>query len=377
MRRPRLRLLAWLRRLDRWDVRWRVALVAAVVVLLSGLAAALPTIHVWARASAFTADVVLQLPVRPLTWVTGTPSTEEIRWEDRGRGLLTLPAGSEKVPALIVVLGADPAQPDDERVVRLTDGLARIGFAMLLYQSDELNEALVLPIEIERLAGAFETLAAHPRVRPEAIGYVGLSAGGSLAMVAASDAHIARDVAFVVAIGPYYDGASLAAQVMSRSFRGPDGIEEWDPDEIVRRAIRNTLLATLPEDERAAIEEEEREPRVPEGKAIAALLAMPSLEQAEELLAGLGPAQRELLEAISPSHALDGLRAPLYLLHDRNDEFIPWVESEALVAEHAPAVYHRLDLFEHVDPNPGNVRYLVSDGWRLLRLFVRIFEDTS
>ena len=82
------------------------------------------------------------------------------------------------------------------------------------------------------------------------------------------------------------------------------------------------------------------------------------------------------LEAISPSHAIAGLRAPLYLLHDRNDEFIPWVESEALAANHEPAIYHRLDLFEHVDPDPGNVRYLARDGWRLVRLFVRIMEDT-
>ena len=364
-----------LRRLDRWEVRQRVAAIAVAVALLAVLAASLPTIHVLARASAFTSDAVFRLPVRPLTWVTGDPSTEALEWRDGGRGLLTLPAGSAVEPALILVLGADPAAPEDERVERLTDSLARIGFAVLLTRSDELDGSLVLPLEIPRLVGAFEALAAHPRVRADRIGYLGLSAGGSLAIVAAAQPEIASEVHLVVAIGPYYDASSLAAAVVSRSFRGPDGVEPWDVDRISRRVVRRTLLATLPEAERAAIAAGEA-PSSEAGVAVAGLLERPTLEDAEALLAALGPEQRAVLEAVSPRQQIAGLRAPLYLLHDRNDEFIPWVESEALVADYEPASYHRLDLFEHVDPDPGNLRYVARDGWRLLRLFVRIIEDS-
>lgn len=84
---------------------------------------------------------------------------------------------------------------------------------------------------------------------------------------------------------------------------------------------------------------------------------------------------RDALDAISPSAHLRGLRAPLYLLHDRNDPFIPWPESDAIAAAHRPAVYHRLDIFEHVDPEVGNASALLRDGWRLLRLFAAIIED--
>ena len=234
------------RRLDDWGVRRRVGGVAVLVALLLGLLAAWPTMHNWLRATAFTADAVFRLPVRPLTWVTADPSTERLDYAAGGFGLLTLPSGDKPAPGLVIVLGADAAKPDDARVVRLTDSLARIGFAVLLTQSDELDAALVLPIEAERLVGAFEALRAHPRVRPDAIGYFGLSAGGSLVMVAAADPRIAADVAYVVALGPYYDAAALVAAVMSHSFRTPEGIVPWSRRRSRRVRSARSCCTTCP-----------------------------------------------------------------------------------------------------------------------------------
>ena len=165
--------------MDAWTIRHRLRFLARIVALLVILAA-LPTAHDWLRATAFTADVVFRLPGRPITWFTGDPSTHTLDYAEGGRGVLTLPAGDGEAPGLIVVLGADPAEADDERVVRFTEGLARIGFAVLLTHSDDLDAAVVLPVEIGRLTAAFEALAAHPRVRADRVGYVGLSAGGSL-----------------------------------------------------------------------------------------------------------------------------------------------------------------------------------------------------
>lgn len=347
------------RRLDAWAIRRRVRAVAMLVALLAAVAAA-PTAHDWWRATTFTADVVFGLPGRPIAWFTGDPSTGALDYAEGGRGVLTLPAGDGAAPGIILALGADPAEADDERVVRFTEGLARIGFAVLLTQSDELDAAVVLPVEIDRLAAAFEALAAHPRVDSERVGYVGLSAGGSLTIVAASRPEVADRVAFVVALGPYHDAASLAASVLSESFRAPGGVEAWDPARISERAVRNTLLASL---------------GASGGDALDALGDGPTIGEAEAFLAGLDAAQRANLDGVSPSRHVEGLRAPLYLLHDRADRFVPWVESEALAAAHEPAVYHRLDLFDHVEPNPGNLRNAARDGWRLLRLLAHILGE--
>lgn len=345
--------------MDEWTIPHRMRFLARVVALLLVLAA-LPTAHDWWRATTFTADVVFGLPGRPITWFSGDPSTTTLDYAEGGRGVLTLPAGDGEAPGLILALGADPAAADDERVVRFTEGLARIGFAVLLTQSDELDAAVVLPVEISRLTAAFEALAAHPRVRDDRVGYVGLSAGGSLTIVAAAQPEVAGAVSFVVAIGPYYDASSLAAAVLSESFRGPEGVEAWDPARISERAVDNTLLAALDDSGRADFE---------------ALGEAATIEQAEAFLSSLAPAALANLEGVSPSDHIDGLRAPLYLLHDRSDRFVPWVESEALVADHEPALYHRLDLFDHVEPDPGNLRHAVRDGWRLLRLLAHILGE--
>ena len=351
------------RRTDAWGVRRRLAAVSALLALLLALGAAWHPAHDWLRAAGFASDSIFRLPGRPLAWFTGDPSTRPVAYGAGGRGLLTLPAGDGSAPGIVLTLGADPAEAGDERVARLTDGLARAGFAVLLARSPDLDDALVLPAEIPRLTAAFEALAAHPRVRGRPAGYAGLSAGGSLAVVAASQPAIASRVAFVVAIGPYHDAASLAAAVLSSSYRGPAGVEAWTPAAISRRAVRGTLLASLPEGERDL--------------ASAVLDGRPRLEDLEALLAALGPEARAGLDAVSPSRHVEGLRAPLYLLHDRNDAFVPWTESEALAAQREPAVYHRLDIFEHVEPRPGNLEHALRDGWRLLRLLRRIIADTD
>ena len=344
---------------DAGGVRRRLAAVTVFVALLVGLAAAWPTIDAWARSATLFADVVVRLPVRPLTWVTGDPTTEATEWgASGGHGPLTRPAGApgEKAPALVLVLGADPAPPDDPRVARLVDGLARLGFAVLMPLSDELEAKRVTPVEVERLVEGFLALERDPAVLPERIAFVGLSAGGSLAIVAASDGRIAERVWFVQAIGPYFDAASLVASTVAGAYRAPDSVRAWKPARITSEVVRETLLVTLPAEQREA-------------------LGASDLDGAEAILAGLTPEQRAGLEAVSPRYAIGGLRAPLYLLHDRDDRFVPWTESEALAAAHEPAVYHRIDLFEHVDPRPGNVPVLLRDGWRLLRLFTRIFRD--
>lgn len=365
-----------MRGVDGWSIRRRVLAVAALVTLLFGVDAAWPKASAYAKAMALVGDVVLGLPVRPLTWVTADPAVEEFTWPDGGIGILTLPGGDEPSAGLILMLGAEPAAPDDPRVQRLTESLARTGLATLLVRSELLINGDVTAEEVPLLVGAFEALRTHPQIRDDRVAFVGLSVGGSVEMVAAAHPSIAEQVWFVFALGPYYDAGILAAEVMGGAFRTVDGIQTWEPDDTAVRVVRKTLLVGLPEAERARIEASEPA-TTPDGRTAQALLGRPSLEQTETLVAQLSAEGRAELEAISPRHHLDGLRAPLYLLHDRNDEFIPWPHSDAIAAAYEPEAYHRLDIFAHAKPRPSNLDVLLRDGWRLLRLFARIVEDGS
>jgi acetyl esterase/lipase len=365
-----------LRRVDAWPVLARVAASGVLVLLLFGWHAAYPTVDAWVRSAAVLGDVVLRLPVRPLTWVTDEPAREQLRWEGGGHGPLTLPAGDGPHPALVFVLGAMAAEPDDPRVVRLTDALGRAGFAVLLPQSDALDAGRVVPAEVDRLVAAVEAVRSRDDIAPQRVGFVGLSAGGSLAIVAASQPEVAGSVWFVLAIGPYYDAETLVTAVASQTMHTPEGIEPWEPRKITRDIVRETLLSTLEPEAREALEAG-RAPPTPQAEVVAELLEGASRERAEALLGTLEGEPEAALRGISPRYAVDGLRAPLYLIHDRADEFVPWTESERLADAHRPAVFHRTTLFEHVEPRPGSIGSIARDGWRMFRLFVRIFRESG
>ena len=339
-----------------WTIGRRARVIAAIAAALALFAFA-SNASAYAKSVALFAHAVVPAPVRPLEWVTDDPTTAVLEWDEGGRGQLTLPGGDGSVPGIVLLLGADPAPPDDPRVVRLTDGLARLGFAVLLPLSPDLDADRVLPSEIPRLVDGFEVLGAQPRVEGRRVGFAGLSAGGSLVIVAASQPEIANRVRFVVAIGPYYDATALVASTAAAAHRLPSGeVVPWEPHETTIEVVRATLTALAPPER------------------VESLMTAPSLEDAEAALAGLEPGDIEALKAISPRYHLEGLRAPLFLVHDREDPFVPWTESEALAEDVTPAVYHRIDLFEHVEPDPGSLTVLVRDGWRFVRLFATVFE---
>jgi len=339
-----------------WTVGRRARVVAAIATALA-LFAFMPHASAYAKSVALFAHAVVPAPVQPLEWITSDPTVALVEWDGGGRGQLTLPGGDGSVPGIVLLLGADPAPPDDPRVVRLTDGLARLGFAVLLPLSPDLDADRVLPAEVPRLVGAFEVLGTQPRVERRRVGFAGLSAGGSLVIVAAAQPEIAERVRFVVAIGPYYDATALVASTAAAAYRLPGGaVVPWEPHETTVEVVRATLTAiALPE-------------------RVGSLMSAASIEEAEAALGALDERDIAALEAISPRYHVDGLRTPLFLVHDREDPFVPWTESEALAEQITPAVYHRIDLFEHVEPDPGSVTVLARDGWRFVRLFAAVFE---
>ena len=361
--------------MDRWSIRRR-AVSIAVLMLVLGTLAVVPGMVTTVRAVALLGDVILRAPVRPLAYLTPAPATETLEWGDDGLGALTLPGGTGPHPGLVVMLGAEPAEPEDPRVRRLTDGLARSGLATLLVRSPRLIDGALTPDEAGLLVEAFRALRGDPRVHADRVAFVGLSVGGSIAMVAAADPTIAEHVWFVLAIGPHYDGRTLVASVAGHAYRNAGAVVSWSPHETATGIVTRTLLAALPEGDRAAIVAG-RAPSGADGTIVRDLLRARDLDEAERLVARLGPGMQAAIDAVSPRLHLAGLRTPLYLLHDRNDAFIPWPESEAIAAVAHPAVYERLDLFEHVDPHPRSAAVLLRDGWRLLRLFSRILASAA
>jgi len=366
-------------------------LVPALVILL--LAALMLSCNRYGRTAVssffFLPDLMMQMPVRPVTWVTEKPVVEHITLTYGGRQMpadIYRPPDGEQHGAVILSPGAPPLEPDDSRLVRLAGDVARAGFVMLVPFSPDLEEELILPREVDALVAAFEYLERQPYVKPDKIGYFGVSIGSSLALLAAADGRINEDVALVVAFGGYYDTYDLLASITTGVI-SYDGLEErWEPKWHTVKVMSKQVIERLDDEEDKEIltrilVDQEPEPTddrwhlSAEGRAAYDLLANSDPSRVAELVDALPAAAREWLRSLSLAGQLEGLRAETFILHDRSDRFIPYVESRRLrdaLEGQVKLHYTEVNIFEHVQPTANRAAHLlVVDS---SKLFFQLYQ---
>lgn len=323
------------------------------------------------------------LPVQPEGWGRATPavSVEPI---EAASGEATLhiyrpPAGRH--PAMILSLGVNPAPPDDPRVVRLMGGLARAGLVAVLVQSAALDNDLITAESPDLLVRAFQRVEDAPYVEPARIGFTGFSVGAGLVSVAAADARIRDRVALVEAFGGYFNVEDLVIAATTSAIRDGDTLRPWQPDPLVRAVVTKNLVSGIAEPfQRAAVLAAlENDPASlaildEHARAVYDMLANTDPEQAAALYARLPAAQRDGLRSVSPAAHIEGLTAPVYLMHDRGDELIPYTESRryraALLEAGRPPYFSEFDIFKHVDPTRGGKPLVVARD--MVKLFLHV-----
>ena len=366
------------------SVRWPVL---AALMLVAGLLGSCWLLAPPARGAVRTARLMpaffVGLPVQPEAWGREPPavSVEPIEAASGPASLHIYRPREGRHSALIVSLGVNPAPPDDPRVVRLLSGLARAGLVVVLVQSTALDQDLITAEAPDLLVRAFERVAADRGVRADRIGFAGFSVGAGLVSVAAADARIRDRVTLVEAFGGYYNLEDVVAAVTTSSMRDGDALRPWSPDPLPREVITTNLIAAVPDPSQRrmlvqALAGDAVTPEAlgPPARSIYDVLTNTDVERAADVYAHLPAAQREGLRAVSPAAHVAELHAPVFLMHDRGDPLIPYVESrrfrDALTAAGRPPYASEFDIFEHVDPTRGgSPLVLARDG---LRLFMHI-----
>lgn len=338
---------------------------------------------------------LVQAGPRPLTWVARAPvrTTVELPYADgqrvatadlyvpRGgpldwRGLTGAPR-----PAVVLFVGIDTPR-DYGPLVRLADGLARGGAVVLVPETPKLLNWRFDALEADSLVVAFEYLAQLPVVDEERIGFAGFSVGGSLALLAAADPRIQGRLAYVHAFGAYADAAELLAAASTQ--RVPATGEPWVPDGVTSAVLQLMMLDWVTnEADRAALTAVLPPPGEP--WQVAACPPFTTVEAATFCRLAMGPAAAEQvighlpedvqrrLRAISPLVVLDAVQAPVLLMHDRSDTFIPYTESRSIAASlteagRPPVRHSEFRLFAHVLPGRSlPLRELIPEVWRLVR----------
>ena len=296
--------------------------------------------------------------------MTRAPVIETVRYGTRDGQVeaeLHRPPGSGPHPAVVLCLGVVPFGVDHPQIPRLKAALARFGFVALIHWSDAMRDRRLVPEDRDNIAAAYDFLMRRPDVDPARSGLYGTCVGGSFALLAATHPTIRDRVAFVGAFAPYSSMWTLARDIASSTRSSGGSVEPWPVDPLTRdvfmRSVTDMLVPQESDRLRAAYASGgavDSAGLSADGRAVQTLLAAPDRDAAEVALRQLPQAMRDRLDAMSPLHHVDDIKAAVILVgHDRDDLVIPVSESRQLasaLSDRAGAEYTEYAMFQHADP---------------------------
>ena len=313
-----------------------------------------------AKALLLLSEALPQSPAKPLSLVTAAPIHTQLELESQHGPIvadLLLPtsrfgrAQDHTRPALIFAMGVRTADQDRPILLGFAETMARLGYVVLWPRSEPLDRGEALPEEPATFVAAVRYLQGLDQVDRQRISIFGISMGGSIALVAASDPEISEHVRSIIFFGGYYDIFSYILSLATRSFELDGQTIAWDPyDEVVGHA-RKMLIAKSADSALTAFE-------------------APTREDAELLLRSSPQAEVVELRRISPSYHLENVTARLFIMHDRVDRSVPYTESVKLneaLPETVERTFLLTEVFEHVQPKEGEI------SWQAVRDLFRLY----
>jgi len=337
-------------------------------------------------------------PVSALRIVGEDPVREEV-WLDvpKGRGLLVAdvyrPQDGDVHGGMVISVGAAPKIREHPGVIRLSKTAARAGMVVMIPQLYYPFHENVLPEDVQGLVNAFGTnveeviasyqwLREQPYVDRDRLGIFGASAGAGIALVSASDPRISQKVDFFASLGTYYDLVDLISAITTESIQYNGHTEPWDPWLTSVRVLYNSVISYLPNAEdrdiltRIFVDED------PAARSLVGRLSSRARDiygafedrDPERILAFWGdvsPQDVATLRDVSPSSSVQALDTDLFIMHDRSDPYIPYVESRRLrdaTAGNGHQVYFaEFDFLNHVElKNPSNPISFLADLVKLI-----------
>ncbi|HEY3992593.1 MAG TPA: hypothetical protein VGM01_06890 [Ktedonobacteraceae bacterium] len=299
--------------------------------------------------------------------------------------------GSREGMLVITGVGDNRKEP---QVVNFSQTLARSGIVVMTVTTPALIADRVDASDQDAVVRAFRVLQHWPEVGATRVGMFGVSAGGGLICLAAADARIRDQVAFVALLGSYFDTTTLLETLGRRAFAVNGQLQPWHPVPVPMQALSSTIAPFLPGNDgsvlvnafvsypNGALTSDQLAHLAPESAAIYHLLVGDQPTRVTANMAALSPALRTMLANLSPSMVVNELHAPIYLLHDRTDQFVPVSESRAFAAAlariHHPYDYAEFGIFQHADVRADlGISQTLGDGQNLLRLLSEVTRAGS
>jgi dienelactone hydrolase len=381
--------------------RWRrlpalrlLALRLLALVLL--VAVALLAILGWSWIDAQArAVVVLSSVLEPPVL---TPAVEGVTAEPRfeetlvagNPALIARPGGEGPWPALFFANGAVPQGRKLPEVRRLAGGFARAGYLVVVPDLPGLTEDELTPKTASETLEVARAVSGRPDARGGEVGFVGVSTGATLALLAAEKEGLEGRVSVVAGVAPYTDIKTVVNIATTGHYRRDGEEVRYEADPFLSYVIARSLISALPpgEDRTTLITELNGVDRLdPEplaglrdrrlgdlgagARSVVELLANEDPERFDGLYAGLPAGVRADLRELSPLAGDERLDAPVELVSGSQDRYFPVSESYAIsriapdhrvtvtdTLDHAKLSFSLRDLPEFLEMNDFVVRSL-------------------
>ncbi|MFW5877338.1 MAG: alpha/beta fold hydrolase [Myxococcota bacterium] len=253
------------------------------------------------------------------------------------------PKGNTAAPPLLLVHGVHFRGMDEPRLVQFARVLASAGLDVVTPHVPSLVASRVEPAAT-RLIGASAAAMAE-QTASEAVGVMGISFAGGLALLAAADPAYEKHIGYVAAVGAHQDLVRVARWFAGHPARGPDGevapvephpygagviihrhVEAFFPSEDVPKA-RKALELLLHE------RWEEARAKLPtlseEGQKRLRAMLWPDEDRAalQRTMLGVIDEERDTFRTVSPIGKLGDLQKPVLLIHGTHDPVVPSTET--------------------------------------------------
>jgi acetyl esterase/lipase len=356
---------AWKRRAAR-----RGRYLVATVLLVPAALLWTPTGQAHVKAVLLLAQEVPQVPVKPLGALTNTPLHERIALGSAHNPIVadlfrpvprfgTIQPHTE--PAVMLALGVKTKASDRKLILAFAQTLSRLGYVVLWPRLRALDQGLPLLETPQTFVWGVQYLTRVASVDRHRISLFGFSVGSSLALVAAADRRIRGDVHALVFFGGYYDIFDYLTSLATQTISVDGKTVAWRPDREALGLVHELL-------------------RAEHAGAIALIFGARTRAQAAAVLHAAPAVELATLRQMSPSDHIQGLRTRIFILHDKGDHFVPYVESAKLnqaLGTRVAKTYLLSDLFAHTQLKVGLSWHVIQDAAALYSYTVRFFEVMS
>ena len=331
--------------------------------------------------------VVLDPPVLGLAGrrLTGEPRVEQ--WEADGVPVeVVRPRGSGPWPTWLFVNGAHPERRAEPVVQRLSRGLARAGYLVLVPDVPGLGEGTITARTLEATAAVTGAAVRRRDVEGGRVALIGASTGAALALLTAARDDLADHVSIVAAVTPFGDLERMVCLATTRGYAESGGFTRYDVTVLLRHVAARSLVATIADEaERARLLSAldradadgldpiealpEPDELSPQGRAIVRMLRNDDPELFADIFRSLPDDVHTLLASLSPLKVAPGVRAPVEIVVPPADAYFPPGEARALAAVLPRAHLTVTGTLDHTRPDLslGQLRDLVSFGRFVVR----------